>query len=57
MAYRVKGAAEMLAISRGRFYELIAEGRIRILKEGARTLVRHRELERYLDALNDDGVA
>ncbi|WP_199743597.1 helix-turn-helix domain-containing protein [Caulobacter sp. 602-1] len=56
MAYRVREAAEMLAISRSRFYELIAEGRIRVLKEGARTLVRRCELERYLDALeHDDG--
>ena len=51
MAYRVREAADVLAISRSRFYELVAEGRIRILKEGARTLVRRRELERYLDDL------
>lgn len=52
MAYRVREAAEVLAISRSRFYELIAEGKIRILKEGARTLVRRSELERYLDGLD-----
>ena len=40
MAYRVREAADVLAISRSRFYELVAEGRIRVLKEGARTLVR-----------------
>jgi excisionase family DNA binding protein len=51
MAYRVSEAAEVLAISRSRFYELVAEGRIRTLKEGARTLVRRTELERYLDGL------
>ncbi len=51
MAYRVREAADVLAISRSRFYELVAEGRIRTLKEGARTLVRRRELERYLDDL------
>jgi excisionase family DNA binding protein len=55
MAYRVSEAAEVLAISRSRFYELVAEGRIRVLKEGARTLVRRIELERYLDAL--DGLS
>lgn len=52
MAYRVSEAAEVLAISRSRFYELVAEGRIRTLKEGARTLVRRSELERYLDNLD-----
>jgi excisionase family DNA binding protein len=52
MAYRVREAAEVLAISRSRFYELVAEGRIRTLKEGARTLVRRSELERYLDELD-----
>jgi excisionase family DNA binding protein len=51
LAYRVSEAAEVLAISRSRFYELIAEGKIRVLKEGSRTLVRRVELERYLDAL------
>jgi len=51
MAYRVKEAAELLAISRSRFYELIADGQIRVLKEGARTLVRKTELEAYLDRL------
>lgn len=52
LAYRVGEAAEVLAISRSRFYELVAEGRIRTLKEGARTLVRRSELERYLDDLD-----
>lgn len=52
MAYRVREAAETLAISRSRFYELVAAGRIRVLKEGARTLVRRDELERYLNDLD-----
>lgn len=57
MAYRVREAADVLAISRSRFYELVAEGRIRVLKEGARTLVRRRELERYLDDLEGAALA
>ncbi|MFY8144421.1 MAG: helix-turn-helix domain-containing protein [Caulobacter sp.] len=57
LAYRVSEAAEALAISRSRFYELVSEGRIRILKEGARTLVRRAELERYLDALETQSAA
>ncbi|MBU4434174.1 MAG: helix-turn-helix domain-containing protein [Alphaproteobacteria bacterium] len=51
LAYRVREAADVLAISRSRFYELVAQGQIRILKAGARTLVRRQELERYLDEL------
>ena len=51
LAYRVREAADVLAISRSRFYELVAQGQIRILKAGARTLVRRQELERYLDRL------
>ena len=56
LAYRVSEAAEALAISRSRFYELVSEGRIRVLKEGARTLVRRTELERYLDGLEASGA-
>jgi excisionase family DNA binding protein len=56
LAYRVREAAEVLAISRSRFYELVAEGRIHTLKEGARTLVRRSELERYLDELDGRAV-
>ncbi|GEM_PF-1131410 len=51
LAYRVKEAAEVLAISRSRFYELVAAGEIRALKDGARTLIRRSELEDYLDRL------
>ena len=51
LAYRVKEAAESLAISRSHFYELVAAGEIKILKDGARTLVRRTELEAYLDRL------
>jgi excisionase family DNA binding protein len=51
LAYRVREAAQLLAISRSRFYELVAEGKIQVLKEGARTLVRRSELLNYLDRL------
>lgn len=53
LAYRVKEAAEALAISRSRFYELVAVGQIQILKDGARTIVRRSELEAYLDRLQE----
>ena len=52
---RSAAAAEVLAISRRRFYELVAEGRIRTLEEGAQALIRRCELERYLDALESRG--
>ena len=51
LVYRVKVAAATLAMSRSRFYELVAAGEIRVLKDGARTLVRVTELEAYLDRL------
>jgi excisionase family DNA binding protein len=51
LAYRVREAAEALAISRSHLYELVAAGQIRILKDGARTLIRKSELEAYLDRL------
>jgi len=51
LAYRVREAAQILAISRSRFYELVAEGKIRVLKDGARTLVRRSQLVNYLDRL------
>lgn len=54
LAYRVKEAADVLAISRSRFYELVAEGKIQTLKDGVRTLVRRSELEAYLDRLEAD---
>lgn len=57
MAYRVCEAADTLVIGRSRFYELVADGKIRVLKEGSRRLVRRSELERYLDALEADGAA
>jgi excisionase family DNA binding protein len=57
LAYRVKEAADTLAISRSRFYELVAAGEIRVLKEGARTLVRRSELEAYLDRLEEAASA
>ncbi|WP_117590392.1 helix-turn-helix domain-containing protein [Caulobacter zeae] len=51
LAYRVREAAEVLAISRSRFYELVSAGEILVLKEGARTIVRRSELDAYLDRL------
>ncbi len=57
LAYRVKEAAEVLAISRSRLYELVSAGEILVLKDGSRTLVRRSELEAYLDRLEADARA
>jgi excisionase family DNA binding protein len=57
MAFRVREAVEVLAISRSHFYELVAAGDIRVLKDGARTLIRRSELEAYLDRLEKASVA
>jgi excisionase family DNA binding protein len=51
LAYSVREAAQAVAISRSRLYELIGAGEIRILKDGGRTLIRKTELEAYLHRL------
>mgnify|MGYP001165406822 CR=1 FL=1 len=51
LAYSVREAAQAVAISRSRLYELIGAGEIKILKDGARTLIRKTELEAYLHRL------
>ncbi len=56
LAYRIREAAQLLAISRSRFYELVAEGKIRVLKDGARTLVRRSELVNFLDRLEQSAT-
>jgi excisionase family DNA binding protein len=57
LAYRVQEAADVLAISRSHFYELVAAGEIQVLKDGARTLVRKSQLEAYLDRLEQAASA
>ncbi len=48
---------EELGIGRSTVYELIAEGVIRTVKIGRRTLVAHDELERFVEALTHQGAA
>jgi excisionase family DNA binding protein len=45
----IREAAQYLRISRALLYQLIREGRIKIVKIGTRTIVRGAELERFLD--------
>jgi excisionase family DNA binding protein len=52
LAYSPSGGAQVLGISRSKFYELIAAGELKVLKLGSRTLVLHSELVRFVTALD-----
>jgi excisionase family DNA binding protein len=49
--FSVDEAAEHLRISRSAFYRLVAAGKIKTAKIGARTIVAGSELARYVAAL------
>lgn len=51
LLHPIPDAAEVLGIGRSKLYELIAEGKIRTVKIGRRTLVAQDELERYVREL------
>jgi excisionase family DNA binding protein len=53
LAYSPSAGAQALGISRSKLYELIAEGELKIVKLGSRTLVPHSELVRFLTALEN----
>ena len=48
LAYTIAAAAEALAISRSRLYELIADGQITACKVGKRTIIQAAELTAFL---------
>jgi excisionase family DNA binding protein len=48
LALRVEQAAESLGIGRTMAYRLIAEGRLRSIKVGSRTIIPVRSIEDYL---------
>jgi excisionase family DNA binding protein len=52
LAYSPHDGAQVLSISRSKFYELIAAGDLRVVKLGSRTLVPHSELVRFLASLD-----
>ncbi len=49
-------AIEILRIGKSSFYKLAAEGRIRTLRLGGRTLVPEREIERLINEAVDGDV-
>ena len=50
LAYRVEDAAAVIGISRATLYELIQEGVIPSRKVGATTIIRHVDLDAFLNA-------
>lgn len=50
LAVTVDDACGRIGIGRSKFYQLVAEGQIRIIKIGRRTLVRYEELESLLNS-------
>lgn len=50
LAYRIEDAAAAIGISRSTLFEYIKHGRIPSRKIGGRTVIRHRDLEAFLDA-------
>jgi excisionase family DNA binding protein len=51
LLYSLPDAWATLGVSRSTLYELIAAGDIQAVKVGRRTLIRHDELERYVQSL------
>lgn len=49
LAHRVDSACHRLGIGRTKLYSLIAEGKIRPIKIGSRTLVPESELQRLIN--------
>ena len=54
IAYRVEEAARMIGISKSTLWERIKDGRIPVKREGGSTIITHRDLEAYVDALPYD---
>ncbi|MCJ2031272.1 helix-turn-helix domain-containing protein [Methylobacterium sp. J-043] len=50
LAYRIEDAAAAIGISRSTLFEHIKEGRIPSRKIGVSTVIRHCDLEAFLDA-------
>jgi hypothetical protein len=47
-------AARILRMSRAQLYNRISDGAIRTQKDGARTYITYRELQRYVESCNPD---
>jgi excisionase family DNA binding protein len=52
--YNIKETVEILKISKANLYRLMADGRIKHVKLGGRTLFKESELERFIDSLGTE---
>jgi hypothetical protein len=51
LAYRISDAVRVSSIGRSRLYELIAEGRVKAVRCGGRTLICARSLRDFIEGL------
>jgi excisionase family DNA binding protein len=51
LAYTIREACEASGIGRTSLYELLKSGALRARKHGKRTLILHKDLNRWLDSL------
>ncbi len=56
LLHRLPDAFESLGIGKSKGYELIKDGRLRVVKIGRRTLIAEEELRRYVQTLTDQGA-
>lgn len=54
LAYRPEDAARMLGLSKSTLWERVREGRLPVKRDGGATVILHRDLEAYLEALPYD---
>ncbi|WP_421621779.1 helix-turn-helix domain-containing protein [Alkalilimnicola ehrlichii] len=57
LSYSVNDACRALGIGRTTLYDEIKQGRLRALKVGRRTLIRHRDAEAWLNRLAEEQEA
>jgi excisionase family DNA binding protein len=50
-------AGDILGIGRSKLYELVAQGEIKVVRIGRRTLIPHDELTRYVASLQSSAAA
>jgi len=48
LAFRINDACQVLSISRTSIYKMIAEGRLKTIKNAGRTLISRSEIDRLL---------
>jgi excisionase family DNA binding protein len=58
LAYSIKTASQKADVGRSKIYEEIKAGRLRAVKLGARTLIKHNDLVAWLETLPElrDGL-